>query len=522
MNPLSDPLVQETLTGIFRLVVPEIALVATACILFLFACMTNRRGLWCLVSFMGISLAAILTNALKTELPLVVTSSAILPDATATFIRWFAISSSAVLLLLTWPEITDSIAAEYYGCLLTLTAGVSLVGRANDLVTLFLALELISIPTYILLYLPGRSSLTQEAAAKYFLLSILSSAVLLFGFSYLYGLVGSTNIRVITDTLSKANAEVLSPLAVLATVLVIAAIGFRITAVPFHFYAPDVYEGGPTGVVALLAVLPKVAGFVALGRLLGLIGGNIQPMLFESSALLPLLLWILAILTMTVGNALALLQDNIRRMLAYSGVAHSGYMLMGLVVASSVPQTRGSVDFAISGVEALFVYLAAYAMMTLGAFAVILSLSKGDRPIEAIDDLAGLGQSHPVTAGAMGVFLFSLIGLPLTAGFIGKLLLFIGVFTASTDTPAMTSLYRCLAVVAAINAAIGAYYYLRVLGVMYLRTPLRPLSNTQASPTLLAVVLLAIGTLFVGMYPQPLVQAARDAVVVPQLSNRSQ
>ncbi len=242
-------------------------------------------------------------------------------------------------------------------------------------------------------------------------------------------------------------------MALVGIVLVIAAIGFRITAVPFHFYAPDVYQGGPAGVVAQLAVLPKVAGFVALARILGLVGADPRHIPFDANTQIPLLLWILAILTMTLGNVLALLQDNIRRMLAYSSVAHAGYMLMGVVVASSLPDSKGVGGSFVGGIDALLVYLVAYGMMTLGAFAVILYLSTPERPVDAIDDLAGLGQSHPVSAAAMAVFLFSLIGLPLTAGFVGKFLLFVGAFSAPSDTPAMGNLYQIMAVFAAVNAA---------------------------------------------------------------------
>jgi NADH-quinone oxidoreductase subunit N len=310
-------------------------------------------------------------------------------------------------------------------------------------------------------------------------------------------------------------------MALVGIVMVIAAIGFRVTAVPFHFYAPDVYEGGPAGVVAQLAFLPKVAGFAALARLLGLVGADPRHIPFDAATQLPLLLWILAILTMTLGNVLALLQDNVRRMLAYSSVAHGGYMLMGVVVACSLPDFRpaGKADSAptVGGIDALFVYLVAYGFMTVGAFAVILYLSTPERPVEAIDDLAGVGQSHPVPAAAMAVFLFSLIGLPLTAGFVGKLLLFVGSFTAPADTPTMRNLYQVMAVVAAVNAAIGAYYYLRVVGVMYLRTPLRPLASSRAVPTLLASVVLAVATLFFGLYPQPIAKAARKAAPVPQV-----
>ncbi len=308
-------------------------------------------------------------------------------------------------------------------------------------------------------------------------------------------------------------------MSLVAIVLVIAAIGFRITAVPFHFYAPDVYEGGPAGVVALLAFLPKVAGFAALARLLGLVGADARHIPFDTNTQLPLLLWILAILTMTFGNVLALLQDNVRRMLAYSSVAHAGYMLMGIVIASSLPDVKAGTKNApmVGGIDALFVYLVAYGMMTVGAFAVILYLSTPERPIEAIDDLAGVGQSHPVSAGAMTVFLISLIGLPATAGFAGKLLLFIGAFTAPSDTSTMRNLYQLMAVAAAVNAAIGAYYYLRVVGVMYLRTALRPIASSRAVPTLLASVVLAVVTLIYGIYPQPLMNAARKAAPIPEI-----
>lgn len=527
MNPLSDPSLQLTLTGVFRLVAPEIALVGTACVVFLFGAAFNRRWLWFVASLVGVVLAMILAGAVRTTAPEMPTVAPIIPDAAAAFVRWVALVSALVLLFLSWPEVDRTNAAEYYGCLLVAVAGVSLVGRANDLITLFLALELISIPTYVLLYLPARNRLNQEAAAKYFLLSIVSSAVLLFGFSYLYGLAGSTNLVVVVDTLTKANAEALSPMALVGAVLAVAAIGFRLTVVPFHFYAPDVYEGAPAGVVAQLAVLPKVAGFAALVRLLGLVGADARHLPFDANTHLPLLLWILAVLTMTLGNVLALLQDNVRRMLAYSSVAHAGYMLIGVVIACSLPDAKGTprtvggaagvLGPTIGGIDALLVYLVAYGLMTFGAFAVILYLSTPERPVDAIDDLAGLSQSHPVSAATMAVFLFSLIGLPLTAGFAGKLLLFAGAFTAPADTASMRNLYQMLAVIAAINSAVGAYYYLRVVGVMYLRTPLRPLVGSRAVPTLLASVVMAGATLFFGVYPQPLVNAARKAAPIPEL-----
>jgi NADH-quinone oxidoreductase subunit N len=520
VNPLTDPSVRQTLQGVFRLTAPEIALLGTACVAFLFGCLYNRRWLWFLVSLAGVALAAILAGVVKTDMPPVMTVAPIIPDAAAEFVRWVAIVSAAVFLFVSWPEVSRDNAAEYYGCLLVAAAGVSLVGRANDLITLFLALELLSIPTYVLLYLPAQRKLNQEAAAKYFLLSLLSSAVLLFGFSYLYGLAGTTNITAIVDSLTKEAGHAttirvsISPMALIAAVMVIAAVGFRVTAVPFHFYAPDVYEGAPAGVVAQLAFLPKVAGFVALARVFGMFAADPQRHLpFPADTQIPLLLWILAVITMSLGNMLALLQDNVRRMLAYSSVAHGGYMLVAVVVASSVPEMKGNPG--IGGIDALLVYLVAYGAMTVGAFAVVLFLGTPDRPVESIDDLAGIGSSHPVSAASMAVFLFSLIGLPLTVGFYGKLLLFVGSFEAPRDTPVMRQLYQVLAVIIAVNAAVGAYYYLRVVGVMYLRSPLRPPMSSRAVPTLLASVVLAVATLVLGFYPAPLVKAARKAAPVP-------
>jgi NADH-quinone oxidoreductase subunit N len=516
MNALSDPLVQETLRGAFRLAAPEIVLLGTACIVFLLGCFRKGRGLWFAVSLAGVGVAAIVAGSVKTTMPEAITVAPLIPDAAAGFIRWLAIVFAAVFLFVSFAETDHTNAAEYFGCSLVAAAGVSLAGRANDLITLFLALELLSIPTYILLYLPAKSKANQEAAAKYFYLSILSSAVLLFGFSYLYGLAGSTNLTAVAGTLAKSNVEQISPMALIAAVMVIAGIGFRITAVPFHFYAPDVYEGGPTGVVAQIAFWPKVAGFIALVRLFDLISPDPLHPPFNPASKVPLLLWIIAILTMTFGNVMALLQDNLRRMLAYSGVAHGGYLLIGLITASSLGDAHSTPS--VGGIEAILVYLAAYGAMTAGIFAAIQFLSTPEQPVESIDDLAGLGTSRPLTAASVAILLFSFIGLPLTAGFVGKFLLFLGAMGAPTDSTSMRELYRTLAVVAAVNAAIGAIYYLRVIGVMYLRTALRPPARSKAYCAWFATVALAGLTLFFGFYPQPLVKAARKAAPVPAIT----
>jgi len=515
----------EYLAGAVRSILPEATLIGAACALFLLAAFAPRRRLAVPVALLGIAAAAAVALLVGVEAfrpvlglqeldvfrgPVAGTDyrphtiAPFDPTGAAGFVRWLALAAAGLFVLLSWAETRDDDAGEYLACLLVAAAGVSLAGRANDLVTLFLSLELISIPTYVLLALASRSRPGHEATVKYFLLSVLSSAVLLFGFSYLYGLTGSTNIGAVCATLAAAHREAVNPLALVAIVMVVAGLAFRITAVPFHFYAPDVYEGGPTGVVAQLAVFPKIAGFAALVRVLGMLYPG--PLPFDATAtLIPLTLWVLAAVTMTFGNLLALLQDNLRRLMAYSGIAHGGYMLVTLVVVSNGVPTAG-------GLDALLFYLAAYALMTVGVFAMLLHLARGPQPAETVDDLAGLGQTHPASAAVLAVCLLSLIGIPLTAGFAGKFLILVGAFDLSAAAP-MQAMTRALAVVTAVNAAVGAVYYLRILNVMYLRTPLREVPAVRGVSLPRAVgVACAVATVVLGVYPKPLGDAARRAV----------
>jgi NADH-quinone oxidoreductase subunit N len=452
-----------------------------------------------------------------------------------------ALAGGLVLLLFSWDEVPAEHAADYHACLLVIVAGVCLTGAANDLVTLFLALELVSIPTYVLLYLPRVDAPAQEAAMKYFLLSVFSSALLLFGFSYLYGVAGTTSLPALGDALARARNDLVAlaeagrrgapwqGVTLVALVMVVAGLGFRITAVPFHFYAPDVYQGTTPGAAALLAFVPKVAGFAALVRVLGLVPhGAPQPGDHPAGAAalgeqIPMMLWIMAAVTMSLGNILALLQDNLRRLLAYSSVAHAGYMLIGLAVAPWLLRAgpESAPGGSVGGVEALLFYLMAYGAMTIGAFAVLHYLSGPGREVETVDDLAGLGRSHPGTALVMVLFLFSLIGIPLTAGFAGKLLLFFDALGLRSRSPnpevsrqlaEQYRLYAILAVIGVINAAVGAWYYLRIAAVMYLREPLEPLPARGARPVLGTLALCAAVTLFLGIYANPVLRAVQSAV----------
>lgn len=483
-----------TLQSVFQLAMPEALLVAAACIVFLGGAFQPNKLYWGLVALLGFIASAIAIYWYPADMAsLRPTISSIWPDSLAFYTRVVAIAGGVVLLLMSWDELADEQAADYFACLLVLSAGTALVGSADELITMFLALEMISIPTYVMLYLPRTGKPVQEAAVKYFLLSIFSSALLLFGFSYLYGVTGVTNLAAIHEALTRQDMPQLPLLLLTAFVMVIAGIGFRITAVPFHFYAPDVYEGSANGPAALLAFIPKVAGFVALIRLLGFVGPGPVLHALELGSRLPLLLWILAAITMTVGNVVAVWQTDMKRMLAYSGIAHSGYMLMGL---ATVPYLEASGN---NGLPAMLYYLIAYGAMTVGAFAVLQAVSTRDRQVSQIDDLAGLGATHPGLAAALALFLFSMIGLPLTAGFTGKFMLFMSALT--THGQSQDRLFLWLAIIAAINAAIGAFYYLRVIGTMYLRTAIKPLPGRAGIAGALALLACAIITIWLGCYP---------------------
>jgi NADH-quinone oxidoreductase subunit N len=484
-----------------------------------------RWGIWALVSLAAAAVALALNplplgDSEETATAALFTGPVWL-DHFALFVRVAAIVGGAVLVLLSWDEVSDRHAADFHACLLIIVAGIGLTAAANELVTLFLALELTSIPTYVVLYLPRADGPAREAAVKYFLLSVFSSAFLLFGFSYLYGLAGTTNLPGIAEALAR-NPATMPGIALVALVTIVAGLGFRITAVPFHFYAPDVYQGTATANAALLAFVPKVAGFAALARVLGFLpyayhghllteAGSAGLMLGEQ---VPVLFWIMAAVTMTLGNVLALLQDNVKRLLAYSSVAHAGYMLIGLAVA---PRLAGEASGPVGGVESVLFYLIAYGSMTIGAFAVLSYLSTKERPVETIDDLAGLARSHPSVALLMALFLFSLVGIPLTAGFAGKFLLFSSALLVpfNPDVPASLEqrrLFVTLALIGVLNAAVGGWYYMRIAAAMYLRDPLNPIAKTRVRPALVAVWICALLTLGFGIYPEPLKQAAVEAV----------
>lgn len=492
----------QQLNDAFSLIAPDAVLLAGVCLIFFAApFLVNERGeapsglrhRWGWLSLATLILAGCVWWR---STPMGHSFGPFALDELTWYIRGLTLAFGGVLVLLHWNQADDARAAESQACLLAILAGVNLIAAANDLVGLFVALELVSIPTYLFLLLPRRDAPAQEATLKYFLLSIFSSAIVLFGMSYLYGATGTTNLSAIHAAFATGHGQVANPLVSVATVMLIAGLGFRLTAVPFHFYAPDVFQGTHTSGAAMLSLVPKIAGFVALLRLMVPATGAEQSITSwtMTPAATPLLWW-LAVATMFVGNLMAMMQTDIRRLLAYSSVSHAGYMMVGLIVGMDHEIQKDLLDQAVgqsvSGIGAMLFYLAVYGAMTLGAFAILIAASRSNKRVETLDDLSGLSRTRPALALVFAVFLFSLAGLPPTAGFLGKLNLFFAAWSQGSEAN------RWLAVILAINGALSAWYYLKVIGVMFLREPIdrSEQPEPQETPSLIAAGLCLAGTL---------------------------
>jgi NADH-quinone oxidoreductase subunit N len=384
----------------------------------------------------------------------------------------------AVLMSLDYLRRAGADSAEYYALLLFATSGMLLLASANDLIVVFLALELMSLSLYVLSGLFKRRRDAGEASMKYFLLGVFASAFLLYGIALLYGAAGSTNF-------DRVAAAPRSALVLMGLGLLLVGFGFKISSAPFHMWAPDVYQGAPTSVTAFIATGSKAAVFAALIRL---VVAGLRTVQADAT----LVFWALAALTMTVGNVVAVVQSNLKRMLAYSSVAHVGYMLVGVVAGGP------------SGAGAVLFYLLAYTFTTAGTFGVIALCERAGEEAVDVRDYAGLGRRHPVLALALSLFLLSLIGIPPLAGFVGKVYLFGAAVRAG---------FVWLAVIAVLNSALAAYYYLRVIVQMYMREP----EGATASPMpslagVLGLAIALVGIVLLGVVPAPFADLAAAAV----------
>jgi NADH-quinone oxidoreductase subunit N len=382
---------------------------------------------------------------------------------------------------------------EFYPLLIFAVLGMLIMASATDLVTVFLGIETMSIAVYVLTGSWRHAPKSAEGAMKYFMVGAFATSVLLYGIALLYGAVGSTGLAEIARAaprLSTAN----TPIFVLGLLMVIVALGFKVAAVPFHMWAPDAYEGAPTPVTAFMAAGVKAAGFATLIRLVSTAFAR-NDLAFGGAGWASLLS-VVAVLTMTLGNLGALRQDNVKRMLAYSSIAHAGYLLVGVVAIAVVgAEARGPLVY----------YLVAYTFTTVGAFGVVAWIGSRNDERLMIDDWAGLASRHPAAALAMTIFMLSLGGIPPTAGFFGKFY----VFRAALEKPSMV----WLVVIAVMNSVVSVFYYLRVVTAMYFREVGREAKPLRASSVTAALVVAALATLLLGLLPSWLVDVANAAAL---------
>ena len=397
-----------------------------------------------------------------------------------------AIGALAVLMSWNYAKRTRIGQPEYYALLLTAVLGMVIMAASNDLITIFLGLELMSLSLYVMVGFRRNQLESNEAALKYFLLGAFASGFLLYGIALLYGGTGATNLQKIGDFLGDTPLAT-NPLVLAGGLLVLTGFLFKVAAVPFHMWTPDAYQGAPTSVTGFMSAGAKAAGFAALLRLvlraLPSLAHDWQP-----------LLAVVAMLTMTVGNVAALLQNNVKRMLAYSSIAHAGYVLVALVAGGS------------EGYAAAVFYLAVYSFMNLGAFALLTMMGRGsDEPV-LVSDLAGLGFRNPLAGLALTLFMISLGGIPPTAGFMGKILVFGAAVKAGLVWP--------LVVVGVLNSVVSVFYYLRITVALYMREPEgEPVALSINAPAVLALLVTAAATLWFGMQAQGLWLAAQRSVL---------
>ncbi|MEO5951789.1 MAG: NADH-quinone oxidoreductase subunit N [Chloroflexia bacterium] len=417
----------------------------------------------------------------------------IVMDNLGLFLRMLALGTAIVATLLSIQYVKDRGLAqgEYYAMVALATCGMMFTSAATDLTTIFVGIELMSIAVYILTGFARNDKLSNEAALKYFLLGIFSTAILVYGMAWLYGMTGHTNLRLIGDTVAEiirvgggltTNGGLL-----LAMILLIAGLGFKIAAVPFHMWTPDAYQGAPTPITAFMSVGPKAAGFAATIRIM-------TEALGPASAQWVPIIAVLSVLTMTLGNVTAVLQRSLKRMLAYSSIAHTGYILIGLATFTDANRA--------GSISSILFYLFSYLFMNLGAFGVIIWVQRNGLT-DSLESFKGLSTWAPGPAGLMMLFMLSLTGIPPTLGFLGKYYVFVS---------AVNSGMTWLAVIGALNSAVAAFYYLRVIWFMYFEEP-RTVRTQKSSPAVTYTLIGAgIAVVLFFFLSWPIIDYARNSL----------
>jgi len=439
---------------------------------------------------LGGTLAGLVSTWYMSEFPGLAFSDMVRVDAFSVFFHALVIAIAAVVILTSYEYMTVQHirAGEYYGLILFGVVGMALMSSAVELVLIFIALEISSISSYILVGFRRREASSSESSLKYFLLGSFATAFFLYGVALMFGATGSTNIDLISQKLQMAPMQVLANV---AFALMFVGIGFKVAVAPFHIWTPDVYEGAPAPIVGLMSTAPKAAAFAVLLRIVFALNA---PGRFW-------LIWVSAALSMTLGNIGALLQNNVKRLLAYSSIAHAGYLLVAFAAAPDL------------GTSAAIFYTAAYAAMNVGAFAVVSHFANAGERYVTLEDYEGLGRSSPLLAATLTVFLLSLIGIPITGGFFAKFYVFSAALKANLVG---------LTLIGVINSAVGAYYYLRIIVVMYMRqarkeVPVAPIPGALG----VALAISIAATIYLGILPNRVLQYTQhsaQALLIPSSS----
>jgi len=467
---------------------PELILSLTAMALLLINVLVKKgaKGAIPYLSLAGIVLALLLCVSLWGKAEYAFNRMVVVDNYSLFFKIIFLITTGlTVLMSIRFLQTEEFDYGEYYVLVLFAAVGMMLMASAADLIIIFLGLETFSLAVYVLAGFFRTQPKSNEASLKYFLLGAFSTGFLLYGIALIYGATGTTNLKGIYEFVR--NIHLLTdPLLLIGMGLLIVGFGFKVASVPFHMWTPDVYEGAPTSITAFMSVGPKAAGFAAFLRVF----------LYALSSLQTdwvWILWVLAVLTMTLGNVVAIAQKNIKRMLAYSSIAHAGYILVAMVAASEW------------GTASVLYYILAYTFMNLGAFGVVILYGrKGEENIN-IGDYSGMASKYPLLAAAMAIFMFSLAGIPPTAGFVGKFFIFSSAIKAG---------YIGLAIIGVLNSALSVYYYLRVTVMMYMRNPEKEFTRLDLSPAMVIALIIAVwGTLQMGIIPSPYLNLARESIL---------
>jgi NADH-quinone oxidoreductase subunit N len=427
-------------------------------------------------------------------------SYSLLVDRFALYFWYLFLASAAIAILMSvrYLEIENEHHGEYYALLLLSVVGMMCMAAGVDIVLLFIGLELMAISIYVLVGFLRRDRRSNEAALKYLLLGAFSSGIFAYGLSLFYGIAGSTNLRVIRDAVAaEASKDPHNPILVIALLTTMVGLLFKIAAVPFHQWAPDAYEGAPTSITAFMSVAVKAAAWALLLRILAM---GLWPL---RAVYIPVVIFV-AIATMTGGNLAALTQTNTKRLLAYSSIAHVGYMLLALIaMGTSEPGSPAFWD----GWKGILIYLLVYTFMNLGAFAVVTSLRQRNVIGDELDDLAGLYQRAPVEAVFMLFFLLSLAGIPPMAGFLGKYYIFLSLIESG---------HYWLASLAVLYALFGLYYYLRIANSMLMRAPMEPGRLPVSLGMSAAVGITALATVVIGVFPEPFIRTVNWSLGIVQ------